>query len=180
MSDGPVTPGHDRDDGQILVPADPNAKVDGVSDLWDEQETKVQDLDFEMYNSKPWMVVKTVFCISIVTLTFILYALHELPWTIFGWGLGLLLFGAMPFFAGLMFGFSFENMKKALLAGIIISIFSLALAFTIFCIPYTLEFADYNGEFMLDVWFYTLLWVINMISFFPAGIVVGAATNMYE
>lgn len=168
------------DENLRLVPADPNASVEGVSALWDDQEGKTFDFDFSMYNTKLWMVLKITFCIAILTLTYILYALHELPWTIFGMGIGLVIFGVLPFFAGLILGFSFDNMKKALAIGIIVGFISMLLAHIIFRLPYSLGYAEYDGEFMLEVWFYLFIWLINMISFVPAGIAVGTSSNMYE
>ena len=50
----------------------------------------------------------------------------------------------------------------------------------IFAAPYWLGFAEYTGEFMLEAYFYFFISIINMISFIPAGVVVGTASNMYE
>ncbi|KYK26811.1 MAG: hypothetical protein AYK23_02610 [Candidatus Proteinoplasmatales archaeon SG8-5] len=154
--------------------------VDGISELWEDQRTKTFDFDFDMYNSKPWMLAKIVLCISIITLTYVLYALHELPWTIFGFGIGLLIYGVAPFFAGLILGFGFDDMKKALAVGIVIGLISMFLALAIFVAPYSMGLADYTGEFMLEAWFYFFISIINMISFVPAGVAVGTASNMYE
>jgi hypothetical protein len=154
--------------------------VDGISELWEEQKSKTHDHDFGMYNSKPWMLAKVVLSISLITLTYVLYAIQELPWTIFGFGAGLLLYGVAPFFAGLILGFGFDNMKKALAVGIIIGLISMFLALVIFILPYQLEYAQYTGEFMLEAWFYFFISIINMISFVPAGVAVGTASNMYE
>lgn len=162
------------------TPNNQKTSVDGISDLWEEQRSKTFDTDFGMYNSKPWMLTKIILCISIITLAYLLFALQELPWTLFGFGVGVLLYGVAPFFAALILGFSFDNMKKAIAAGVIIGLISMFLAFAIFVIPYNLGYAEYTGEFMLDAYFYFFISIINMISFIPAGVAVGTASNQYE
>lgn len=154
--------------------------VKGVGDLWDRQDEVTQDDDPTMYNTPGWIIVKLVLGTATLTLVYLLYALHELPWTIFGSAVGLLIMGGGPFLVGLVLGFSFESMKKALFTGIILGSVSLLLFFIIITFPYFTGMAVYTTEFMLDVWFYTFIAFIDMISFVPAGVALATATNMYD
>lgn len=152
----------------------------GIGDLWDRQDEQTADHDFGLYDSKPWMLLKVVLGIATLTLIYVLYALQELPWTIFGSVLGLLLMGSVPFLVGLIIGFSFDSMKWALALGIVVGMVSLALFFIIFTLPDTMGLADYEPAFMLDVWFYLFISFLDMITFVPAGVALAAATNMYD
>ncbi len=152
----------------------------GVGDLWDRQDKQTAKHDFGKYDSKPWMILKVTLGIIILTLLYLLYALQELPWTIFGSVMGLLLMAGGPFFVGLILGFSFDSMKKALALGIIVGMVSLALFFIIFTLPYNMGLADYEPGFMLNPWFYLFISFLDMISFVPTGVALAAATNMYD
>ena len=147
-------------------------------ELWERQSE--QEQDFGMYNTLPWMLLKTVLGTSMLVLMFLLYALRELPWSIFGSAVGLLILGFGPFFVGVVLGFSFESMKKALAFGMTIGFAAIGIAFFLFRLPYSMDMALYHPGFMLNVWFYSFIWFIVTISFVPAGIAVAAASNQYE
>jgi hypothetical protein len=134
-----------------------------------------------MYNSGPWFVVKTIFAASIMTLAFVLYALHELSWSLFGSGLGLIILAVAPFFAGLMLGFSFQSPRRALAFSLLIGLISIALCFFLMMLPYLLKLADYGPGFMGDVWFYGfIIPFLLTISLVPAGAMASVSTNIYE
>ncbi len=157
---------------------DQDDRASGFGELWERQS--MQEQDFGMYNSIPWMLLKTVLGISILVLIYLLYALQELPWSIFGSAVGLLILGFGPFFVGVVLGFSFESMKKALAFGMTISFAAMGIAFFLFRLPYSMDMALYHPGFMLNVWFYSVIWFIVIMSFVPAGIAVAAASNQYE
>jgi len=155
--------------------------LNGFGNLWKRQEEQGTDTDQNMYNSVTWFAIKTIFAISIITLVFILYGLHELPWSLFGSGLGLIILATAPFFAGLMLGFSFQNPKKALAYSMLIGIISIVLCFFLMMLPYLLKLADYGPGFMSDVWFYGFFSPFLLtISLVPAGAMVSVSTNVYE
>jgi hypothetical protein len=134
-----------------------------------------------MYNSGPWFAIKIIFAICIMSLVFILYALHELPWSLFGSAIGLIILSATPFFAGLMLGFSFQNPRRALAFSVLIGFISVALCFFLMMVPYLLKLADYNLGFMSDVWFYGFFVPFLLtISLVPAGAMVSVSTNVYD
>lgn len=158
-----------------------NESVEGYGNLWDRQEAQGADSDQNMYNSGLWLIIKTIFAICIMTLVFILYGLHELPWSLFGSGTGLIILSVAPFFAGLMLGFSFQNPKKALVFSILIGLISIFMCFVLMMLPYLLKLADYGPGFMSDVWFYGFfIPFLLMISLVPAGAMVSVSTNVYE
>jgi len=154
--------------------------VKGVGDLWDRQDEVTMEDDPTMYNTRKWIITKLVMGTATLTLIYLLYALHELPWTIFGSAAGLLIMGGGPFLVGLVLGFSYENMWKALKTGIVMGFASLLIFFMIITFPYYTGMALYTTEFMLDVWFYTFIAFLDMISFVPAGVALATATNMYD
>ena len=75
------------------------------------------EFDYNFYNSMPWMIAKTIFSLSIISMTFVLYGLHEMPWTIWGSGTGMVILLVAPFFAGMIMGYSFENPKWDIISG---------------------------------------------------------------
>jgi hypothetical protein len=154
--------------------------VKGVGDLWKRQDEVTQEEDFTTYNTKAWIIAKLVMGTATLTLVYLLYALHELPWTIFGSAVGLLIMGGAPFLVGVVLGFSYENMWMALKTGVVMGFVSLLVFFIIITLPYLAGYADYTSAFMLDVWFYTFIAFIDMISFVPAGVALATATNMYD
>jgi len=155
-------------------------KVKTIGEFWHHQDEVTSDFDFTIYNSKLWLMLKSVLGISMLTLIYVLWAMHEIPWNIFGWSIGLLILTCGPFFVGLIIGFSFESLKNALYLVIIVIMVSLALSFLIFILPYKLHCAEYEKDFMLEVWYYFVIWIILSISLVPAGAGLATATNVYE
>jgi hypothetical protein len=154
--------------------------VEGFGNLWKRQEAQSGTSD-DVYNSGPWFVIKTAFAVCIMTLAFLLYALHELPWSLFGSGIGLIILAITPFFAGLVLGFSFQNSKKALAFSVLTGLISLVLCFFLMMLPYALKLADYGPGFMSDVWFYGFfIPFMLIISLLPAGTMISASTNVYD
>ena len=135
---------------------DEEDKIKGVGELWRRQD-EVYEFDFDMYNTKPWMLAKVFLGIIMITIFYLLYALHEIPWAIFGSGIGLVLFGVVPFFVGLIVGLSFDSMKMALTYAVIIGLAALILGFIIFTLPYNMNMAEYEPGFMIKVWGYLFI-----------------------
>jgi len=154
--------------------------VKEIGEFWNKQDEQYE-FDYLMYNSKPWLIAKTVFSLSILTLTFLLYGLHEMPWTIFASAPGLMILLAAPFFAGLIMGYAFENPKWALAYSLIVSFSAIGLNFLLFRLPDIMSLADYGPGFMSNVWWYGyFLPFIITISCVPAGAMVASSTNVYE
>lgn len=164
----------------ILEKEEKEDKVKSIGEFWHHQDEVTRDFDFTMYDSKLWLVMKTVLGISMLTLVYVLWAMHEIPWNIFGWSIGLLIVTLGPFFVGFIIGFSFESLKNALYLVIVVILASLALSFLIFVLPYKLHYAEYEKDFMLEIWYYFFIWIILSISLVPAGAGLAAATNVYE
>lgn len=154
--------------------------MEGIGDLWSRQEEQYE-FDFGLYNSIPWLIVKTLFSLCIITLTYLLYALHEIPWTIFGSGTGLVILLATPFFAGMILGYSFEKPPRALAYAVVIGFASIGLNFFLIRLPELMSLADYGPGFMSSVWWYGFyLPFLITISCVPAGAMVAVSTNVYE
>ena len=116
-----------------------------------------------------------------MSLVYLLYALRELPWGLFGSVIGILILVMTPFFAGLILGFTFENPKLALVYSLLIGFLSIGLGIILMMLPKTLELAQYGPLFMKDVWFYGFfIPFLVTISFVPAGAMISASTNVYE
>jgi hypothetical protein len=162
------------------MPEEDGPDAGGFAELWSRQDEQTYDLDYQMYNTKPWMLLKLVLGLVILVLIYLLYALQELPWSIFGHAAGLVLLGVVPLFVGLIIGFSFDSAKKALALAIPLGFAAMAVSFFIFRYPYTMNMAEYHPGFMLNVWFYSFIWFIITITFVPAGAAVAAASNQYE
>ena len=159
---------------------DDGDSVKGIGDLWDRQEERYE-FDFRLYNSVPWLIVKTLFSLTIIALTYLLYGLQEIPWTIFGSGTGLVILLAAPFFVGMVMGYSFEKPKWALAYAVVIGFGAIALDFTLFRVPEMMQLADYAPGFMSNVWWYGFyLPFLITISSVPAGAMVAVSTNVYD
>ncbi|MFO7618054.1 MAG: hypothetical protein R6W91_00060 [Thermoplasmata archaeon] len=155
--------------------------VKEIGDLWDRQDAEDPGFDYARYNSPSWVMVKTFFAVAMMSLVFLLYSLHELRWTLFGSGTGILILAMMPFFAGLILGFTFENPKLALLYSILIGFISIGICMALMMLPKMLGLAEYGPGFMRNVWFYGFFVpFIVTISFVPAGTMVSVSTNIYE
>ena len=155
--------------------------VQGIGDLWGEQDGQGSDFDYGMYNSVPWVIIKTILALGIMTMAYLLYALRELPWGLFDSATGILILAAAPFFAGMMLGFTFENQKLALGYSVLLGMISIGLCFFLMMLPYEMELADYGPVFMKDVWYYGFFVpFIVTISFVPAGAMLSASTNAYN
>ncbi len=127
------------------------------------------------------MIVKTIFSLSIISITFVLYGLHEIPWTIWGSATGMFLLLLAPFFAGMIMGYSFENPKWALTYAVIIGFAAIGLNFLLFMLPLIMGVGDYGPGFMADVWWYGyFLPFMITISCVPAGAMVAVSTNVYD
>lgn len=155
-------------------------KVKTIGEFWHHQDEVTRDFDFAIYNSKLWLFLKIILGISMLTLVYVLWAMHEIPWNIFGWSIGLFLIALVPLFVGLIIGFSFESLKNALYLVIVVILASVGLAFLIFVLPYQLHYAEYEKDFMLEVWYYFIMWILISISLVPAGAGLATATNVYE
>ena len=152
-----------------------------IGDLWSRQEENVSEFDFSRYNTVPWMVIKTIFAVCMMAVAYLLYALHELPWALFGSVAGILILTGAPFFAGLMLGFAFESPKRALAYSVMLGFISIGLCMALMMLPMNLELAEYGPGFMKNVWFYGFfIPFLVTISFVPAGTMVSASTNVYD
>ncbi|MDO9537415.1 MAG: hypothetical protein Q7J68_03750 [Thermoplasmata archaeon] len=183
MQDTPSLPGNRRGGGPIepLRKGNDQDSTESIGEFWTKQEEETPEFDFSIYNSIPWMILKTSLAISMMTLVYILYGLHELPWRLFGSGTGLLILAGAPFFAGIILGYSFESPKLSLFYAIIIGFISIGLGFLIMSAPYLMKLAYYEMGFMSDVWFYGFfIPFLLTISFVPAGAMLAASTNVYE
>jgi len=122
-----------------------------------------------------------VFSVCIITLAFLLYGLHELPWSLFGSATGLILLTAAPFYSGMMLGYSFQSPKWALGYSVLVGLMSMALCFILMCLPYLFEVASYTPGFMGDAWFYGMVVpFILAITTVPAGAMAAVSTNAYD
>lgn len=155
--------------------------VRAIGDLWARQDGQGSEFDFSMYDSRPWMAVKVLLSLCIITLIFLLYGLRELPWTLYGSAIGMLVLGFGPFFAGLVLGYSFERPKMALACTIAISLASTALCFALMILPRMMGLAEYGPMFMSDIWYngFFIPFLIT-ITFVPAGTMLGTSTNIQE
>ena len=160
--------------------SDDQDKVKAIGELWNRQD-EGWEFDYELYNSMPWVITKTVLALCIITLTFLLYGLHEMPWTIYGSGTGLFILLLAPLFAGMILGYTFEKPKWALLYSIIIGFGAIVLNFILLTLPATLDVGYYEPGFMSSVWWYGFyLPFMITISSVPAGAMIAASTNVYE
>ena len=117
----------------------------------------------------------------IITLTYLLYGLHELPWSIFGSGTGLVLLLVAPFFTGMIMGYSFEKPIWALTYAMTIGFASIGLTFFLLKLPELMNLASYTPAFSVSVWWYGFyLPFILTISVIPAGTMVAVSTNIFE
>jgi len=154
--------------------------VKGIGEFWSQQEEQYE-FDYHMYNSIPWLIVKTVFSVIIISLTYLLYGLQEIPWTIFGSGTGLVILSFAPFFVGMIMGYSFEKPIWALAYAILIGFTSIGLTFVLLRLPQLMELGNYGSGFMANVWWYGFyLPFLITISFVPAGAMVAVSTNVYD
>ena len=127
------------------------------------------------------MIVKTIFSLSIISMTFVLYGLHEIPWTIWGSATGMFLLLIAPFFSGMIMGYSFEKPKWALAYAVIIGFTAIGLNFLLFMLPQIMGVGDYHPGFMADIWWYGfVLPFLITISCVPAGAMVAVSTNVYD
>jgi len=127
------------------------------------------------------MAVKGVLVFCIITLVYLLYGLHELPWTLFGSVAGILILAFGPFFAGLILGYTFQNPKFALVCALLIGFAGMAACFFLMQLPYRMGLAEYGPDFMGNVWYYGFfIPFLISITFVPAGAMVGASTNVHE
>ncbi|MCK5398158.1 MAG: hypothetical protein KAJ33_07915 [Thermoplasmata archaeon] len=125
--------------------------------------------------------MKTIFSLCIITLAFLLYGLREIPWAIYGSGIGLVILLVAPLFAGLMIGYSFEKPKWALVYSLIIGFSAIGLNFYLMTLPDIMGLGTYGPGFMSNVWWYGFyLPFIITISCVPTGAMVAASTNVYE
>ncbi len=155
-------------------------KIQEIGDFWSQQEERYE-FDYNFYNSIPWLIVKIVFSLSIITLTYLLYGLHEITWSIWGSATGLIILLAAPFFAGMIMGYSFEKPMWALIFSIIISFSAIALNFLLLILPNIMELGNYGPGFMANVWWYGFfLPFMITISCVPAGTMVAVSTNVYD
>ena len=116
-----------------------------------------------------------------MSLVFLLYSLHELRWTLFGSATGILILVLMPFFAGLILGFTFENPKLALAYSMLMGFISICICMMLMTLPKMLGLAEYGPGFMRNVLFYGFfIPFLVTISFVPAGAMVSSSTNVYE
>lgn len=116
-----------------------------------------------------------------ITLVYLLYALNELPWRLFGSVIGILLLVMAPFFSGLILGFTFESPKAALAYSIIIGFFSVGLCMALMMLPGILNITEIGFGLNKNVWFYGFfIPFLVTISFVPAGAMISSSTNVYE
>jgi len=127
------------------------------------------------------VLIKTLFAVTMMSLVYMLYALKELPWGLFGSVIGILILVMTPFFAGLILGFTFENPKLALAFSTFIGFVSIGLGMLMMMLPKILGLAEYGPDFMKDVWFYGFfIPFLVTISFVPTGAMVSVSTNVYD
>jgi len=127
------------------------------------------------------MLTKTGFAVCMMSLVYLLYALSELPWGLFGSVAGILILVMTPFFAGLILGFAFDSPKRALVYSLIIGFISIGICIFLMMLPKLLELAEYGSGFLKNVLFYGFfIPFLVTISFVPAGAMLSASTNVYE
>ncbi len=155
--------------------------VKEIGEFWNRQEEQVYDFDFARYNSGPWFAVKTGLSICMISLVYLIYGLHELPWSLYGSATGIIILVMTPFFAGMILGYTFENPKLALAYSLVIGFISIGISFFLMLLPNMLELAEYGPGFMKNVWFYGffLPFLVTM-SFVSAGTMLSASTNVYS
>ena len=116
-----------------------------------------------------------------MTLVFLLYALHELPWRLFGSATGILILVLTPFFAGMILGFTFESPKTALAFSIPLGFLSIGLTMILMMLPRLMGIAEFGYNLDTNVWFYGFfIPFLVTISFVPAGTMISASANMVE
>ncbi|MDD4307211.1 MAG: hypothetical protein PHU53_00185 [Thermoplasmata archaeon] len=152
-----------------------------MGDLWNTQDIQTREFDYGRYNTVPWVLLKSFFAICMMTLVYLLYALHELPWRLFGSVIGILILVLAPFFAGLILGFTFESPKAALAYSIIIGFVSVGSCMALMMLPGILHVTEFGFGLNKNVWFYGFfIPFLVTISFVPAGALVSSSTNVYE
>jgi len=155
--------------------------VDAYGELWAREEAQTHDTDFARYNSVPWILVKIIFAVCMMTLVFLLYALHELPWRLFGSVIGIIILVMTPFFAGMILGFTFESPKIALAVSIPLGFLSIGFTMFLMMLPGLLGVASTGFGLDTNVWFYGFfIPFLVTISFVPAGTMISASANMVE
>ncbi len=158
-----------------------DSPVKGIGDLWDRQDGQTQDFDHMKYNSAPWMLAKTGLAICMMSLVYMLYALMELPWGLFGSVTGILILVMTPFLAGMVLGFSFESPSRALVFSMFMGFISIAVCICLMMLPKLLDLAEYGSGFLSNVLFYGFfIPFLVTISFLPAGAMLSASTNVYD
>ena len=127
------------------------------------------------------MLVKTCFAVCMMSLVYLLYALIELPWGLFGSVTGILILVMTPFLAGLILGFTFESPRRALVFSLVIGFMSIGICIVLMMLPKLLNLAEYGSGFMTNLLFYGFfIPFLVTISFVPAGAMLSASTNVYD
>jgi hypothetical protein len=127
------------------------------------------------------MAAKFALAFCIAATAYLLYGLHELPWTLFGSVTGILILAFGPFLAGLVLGYSFESPRLALASSLGIGFAALAACFLLMQLPQMLGLAECGPGFMSAVWYYGFfIPFLITIAFVPAGAMVGSSTNVHE
>lgn len=152
-----------------------------IGELWAREEQQTNDADLARYNSIPWILMKTLLSICMMTLVFLLYALHELPWRLYGSALGIIILVMAPFFAGLILGFTFESPKIALVYSVLIGFISIVLCMVLMMLPNLIGISDSGFSLDRNVWFYGFfIPFLITISFVPSGTMISSSANVYE
>ncbi len=153
--------------------------IQGLIELYEHQEDS--PLPKMRFHTWPWVIVKSILAVLILTTIYLLYSLLELPFTLFGSIFGLAVFAGGPFFTGYVYGLSFQHIRRTMALSIFIGMLAIALMLYLFYTPYRMDiFLDFGVNYSRQMWWYVLLSFFNMISFFPIGAAVACSTNQYE
>ena len=177
-------PGLETDAGEdagVDIDTATEEKLKEMGDTWSIQDEQIEAIDPLKYSSWPWTILKGILGVVIITTTYLLYNLVEIPWTIGQNFFGMMIFAFVPFFVGFVLGMTFESGKRALVFAFTVGMISLALLAIILNLPYKMGLFDsYGGGQSTYLWWYVLLSFINLISFVPVGAVLASSTNVFE
>ena len=156
-------------------------KLKEMGDTWSIQDEQIESLDPLKYSSWPWIILKGVFGVIILTTIYLIYNLVEIPWTIGENFYGMWVFAGVPFFVAFVLGMTFESGVKALAFALTVGMISLALLVILLHLPYNMGLFDSSGGGQSTyLWWYILLSFINLISLVPVGAVLASSTNVFE
>lgn len=153
--------------------------IEGVGELWNGQDER--PMDPMIFTAPHWLIIKGCLAVIVLTTIFLLYSLPELGYTLYGNLVGLVIFGAGPFFVGWSLGISFMKAGWALVYGLVIGLAATILALYLFYLPYSMEiWLDFGPGHSVRMWSNWLMTFFATISFVPIGAAVAASTNAYE